>query len=357
MPAGADGAVEQRWKTNEKGEFVRPESPWRNWVKVGSEKFPPEAGRYHLYMSYACGWANGCYAAMRLKGLEGVIGTSIVHPTWQKTDPETDDHSGWAFTDPDDPPVTNQKGHGSFGHEGVVPDTVNNAKFVRDLYKLASGDDAVKGPYTVPVLWCKKTKTIVSNESMDILKMLNSEFNEFAKNPDVDLFPNDLADVGDKINSWVYPNINNGAYRCGLASTQEAYDIANDQLYEHLDKAEALLSEQRYLCGSRMTWLDIRLYMTLVRFDPVYVVYFKCSRKRISDYPNLFNYLKDMYQIPEIKAVTNFYHIKTHYFTSHPHLNVFAIVPKCSDLDVDLNLPHDRDRFGPGFSGTAPVAN
>jgi len=327
----------------EKGEFKRVDAAWRSWIKKGDPEFPPEKDRYHLYISLACPWANGCFCVLKMKGLEDTIGVSIVHPTWQKTNAGVDDHSGWAFKDPSDPPTANQNGHGSFECDGCIPDTINNAKYIRDLYRLADDKD---GKYTVPVLWDKKKKTIVSNESTEILRMLNSEFNEFAKNPDLDLYPADLEIQINAAHSWIYPNINNGVYRCGFAKTQEAYDAAADSLYENLCKAEELLGKHRFVTGSRLTGIDLRLYMTLIRFDPVYVVYFKTSRKRISEFPNLFNFMKDIYQIPEVKAVTNLRHIKMHYFTSHPNLNFYAIIPKGSDEDVDLDAPHDRARLG-----------
>jgi glutathionyl-hydroquinone reductase len=315
-------------ETDAKGSFVRKESTFRNFIEKGG-KFEPEAGRYHLYVSLACPWANRCVAAMRLKGLEDTIGLSITHPTWKRTRPDKKDpedhHTGWFFASPEDPPVSNSQGMGSFDCSGCIPDTVNGVKFVRDLYELAQD---TSGKYTVPVLWDKKEKTIVNNESSEILRMFNSAFNDFAKNPELDLYPEELRGEIDALNEWIYPNINNGVYRCGFATTQEAYNIAFNDLFSALDKVEELLSKRRYIAGGdTITEADIRLFMTLIRFDPVYVVYFKTDKKAIREYPNISEYVKDIYSTPGIKESISIDHIKKHYFTSHPKLNAYAIIP------------------------------
>ncbi|EKX48075.1 hypothetical protein GUITHDRAFT_69037 [Guillardia theta CCMP2712] len=325
---------------DESGELKRKKAAWCNWVEPGSESFPPEKDRYHLYISYACPWAHRCLILLKMKGLEDAIGVSVVHPTWQRTKPEEDEHIGWMFRDPSDPPVSNLNGHGSFPCTYCIPDTVNNAKSIRELYEIA-GDK--EGKYTVPVLWDKKKKTIVSNESSDIILMFNSAFNSIAKNPDLDLYPEDLRKEIDEVNSWIYPRINDGVYRCGFAQKQDAYEKAFDALFESLDRVEEILSKKRYLVGDRITVADIRLFVTLIRFDPVYVVYFKTDQSRIDDYPNMFNYMKEIYQMPAIKPTVIFPHIKTHYLSSHPKLNYYGIIPK--GRKVNLDTPHNRDNM------------
>ncbi|KAL4444882.1 hypothetical protein ABPG77_003932 [Micractinium sp. CCAP 211/92] len=276
------------------GEFKRKESQFRNHIMRGGE-YEPEAGRYHLYVSLACPWASRCVAVLHMKGLQDVIGLSVTHPTWQPTRPGQDEHTGWAFAAPGDSPLASPTGHGSFPCDGCIPDSVNGAKFVRDLYDKA-GDTF--GKYTVPVLWDKKKGTIVNNESSEIIRMLNSEFNELSTNPSLDLYPKDLQATIDEVNSWVYPQINNGVYRCGFATSQEAYDTAFDELFSALDRCESILERQRYIAGDRLTEADIRLFHTLIRFDEVYVVYFKTNRRFIHEYPNLRGYVQDLYQTP-----------------------------------------------------------
>jgi len=263
-----------------------------------------------------------------------------VHPTWQYTRPGQDEHIGWVFGDPSDPPLTNLNGYGAYSAEYSIPDFVNGAKCVRDLYELAGDTD---GKYSVPILWDKKNKTIVNNESADIVQFFNSAFDEFAKYPDVDLYPEELRPQIEELNSWIYPCINDGVYRCGFSQTQDAYEKAFDELFNALDRAEELLSKQRFLTGARFTMADLRLFMTLIRFDPVYVVYFKTNKKRIDEYHNLFNYMKEIYQMPAVKPTVNLQHIKIHYLSSHPKLNYYGIIPK--GKEVDLDAPHDRHRF------------
>eukprot|EP00438_Fugacium_kawagutii_P036254 Skav223693 [mRNA] locus=scaffold1907:149356:151961:+ [translate_table: standard] len=248
------------------------------------------------------------------KGLEDCIGYSIVHPTWQRSRPNdpADLHHGWMFCKPGDEPLSNSLGFGSFEcDDALIPDT--------------AGDTG--GKYSTPLLWDKEKNTIVNNESMDILRMFNSKFNKWAKNPDLDLFPSDLEAEAEAANSWIYPNINNGVYRQPMEGTSD--------LGEALAKAEALLSKQRYVCGTRFSYMDLRLFMTLIRFDAVYVVYFKTNVGTIEmNYPNLLEFCKDIYQ------AINMRHIKMHYFTSHPDLNKFAVIPR--GRDVDYSGPHKR---------------
>eukprot|EP00397_Hematodinium_sp_SG-2012_P039037 GEMP01042558.1.p1 GENE.GEMP01042558.1~~GEMP01042558.1.p1 ORF type:complete len:339 (+),score=81.18 GEMP01042558.1:157-1173(+) len=336
MATTALGAV------GKKGEFSRAASRWRNFVSTDPQsKFPAEPNRYHLYVSYACPWANRCLAVRLMKGLDAVIGVSVVHPTWKRTRPDVDNHAGWAFARPGET-FTSGHGHGAFTFDDVVPDALNGALFMRDLYEKC-GDS--EGPFTVPALWDTKTKTIVSNESSEIVLMLNAEFNAYATNPDLNLAPPALDAAMQEAVDWIYPNINNGVYRCGFATTQKAYDEAVTTLFTNLDRLEELLGTQRYVCGGTITLADIFAFMTLVRFDEIYVVYFKTNKKTIAEYPNLLNYCRELYQIPGIGGSVNMTHCKVHYFSSHPSLNTYAIVPAGPDFMGNLKQPHDRARF------------
>jgi len=330
-------------RTDERGAYKRSTSAHRHIIRKNSQ-YLPEADRYHLHIALACPWACGILAALRLKGLDGVISHSIVHPTWGKTKPDdnNDNHYGWVYRKPGDEPLSNPLGYGSFGcDDALVPDEVTNADSVRAIYNL-SGDD--KGPFTTPMIYDKQTNAIVNNESTEIMRMLNSEFNEFAKYPEVDLYPTEIQDELQDLNdSMVYPNVNNGVYRCGFAKSQNAYDRAVAHLFESLDKLEEMLGEKRYLGGDKFTWLDLRLFMTLVRFDPVYVTYFKTNKKRLVDYPNLLGYVQDIYSMEDVKRCINFDHIKTHYFTSHPVFNTFGIIPAYNG--PDLNVEHGREKL------------
>ncbi|KAL3691745.1 hypothetical protein R1sor_005396 [Riccia sorocarpa] len=313
------------------GEFQRTPSSYRHFIsrKPGAD-FPPEAGRYHLYISYACPWASRCYMFLKLKGLEHVISITATKSMWDKTkeDPN-DEHHGWAF------PADDKE------EPGAKPDPLNGAKFIRDLYELADPD--YSGRYTVPVLWDTKKKTIVNNESSEITRMFNDEFNEFAKHPEVNLFPEHLKSQIEELHGWTYNSINNGVYRAGFATAQAAYDKAVNELYQALDRCEDILSKQRYIAGNEFTEPDVRLFVTLIRFDEVYVVHFKCNKKCIREYPNVFNYVKDIYQIPGIADTVVMSHIKGHYYRSHPTINKFKII--AAGPDIDYSSPHDRDRF------------
>ena len=330
---------------DDKGSFKRTASAFREIISPTHATFQPEANRYHLYISLACPWANRCYSMLHLKGLEKAIGVTIVHPTWARTrkDDPSDDHCGWQFYDSSSKvPISSATGHGSFLIDKCTPDVLNGAAFVRDLYELA-GDTLKK--YSVPVLWDTKHRTIVNNESSDILRMFNEAFDGIALHPEVDLYPAQLRGSIDEVNGWVYDSINNGVYKCGFAQSQTAYDTAMVNLYAGLDRVEGILSTQRYLVGSHFTEADLRLFMTLVRFDEVYVVYFKTNKKQIADYPHILNYCREIYQMPAIRATVDMDHIKTHYYTSHPKLNAFAIIPQGPDAVGGLEQPHDRARF------------
>lgn len=333
MPAKAHTALDEM---DDKGRFTRTAAGFRNSIEPNG-KFAPEAGRYHLYVSLACPWAAGALAALKYKGLDDVIGHSIVHPTWVRTRPDDPDdlHTGWHFKSPGDDPATNSLGHGSFDCDNaLVPDTVNGAKTIRDLYEMANDKT---GKYSTPILWCKKEKTIVSNESLDMLKIFDGAFNDgIAKHPERKLFPENAERQAEAeaLNDYIYPNINNGVYRCGFATSQSAYTEAHKDLFASLDKVEEHLRKnheelnREFLTGDDFTWIDLRLYKTIVRFDPVYVVYFKTSHKRIADHPHLLRFMRKCYSIPEIKASTNINHIKMHYYSSHPALNTYGIIPE-----------------------------
>ncbi|XP_069139213.1 glutathionyl-hydroquinone reductase YqjG-like [Argopecten irradians] len=285
----------------------------------GSSGFPSEAGRYHLYVSLACPWAHRTLIVRKLKGLEDVISCDVVD--WFM------DGHGWSFT--------NKK-------QDCTLDTVNGCSRMREVYHKANPDYG--GRITVPVLWDKQKKTIVNNESSEIIRMLNTEFNAFCTTVEqrkLDLYPENLRKEIDALNEWIYPMINNGVYRSGFARAQEAYDVAVREVFQGLDKVEGILSKSRYLTGSTLTEADIRLFTTLIRFDKVYVGHFKCNKKRIVDYPNMWGYLRDLYQIPGVADTVNFEHITKHYMASHESINPTRIVS--IGPDIDFNTPHVRE--------------
>ena len=307
------------------GRFVRQSSPFRDWVTAdGSSGFPAEAGRYHLYVSYACPWAHRALILRKLKGLEKVISVDPVH--WFMGE------NGWQF-------------------DADHPDTVNGARYLHENYVRAKPD--YTGRVTVPTLWDRQTGTIVNNESADLVRILNGEFNTFARYPERDFRPADLRDEIEAVNERVYHTVNNGVYKAGFATAQAAYEEAVDALFDSLDWLEDRLSRQRYVAGDRLTEADIRLFTTLLRFDPVYVGHFKCNKYRIADYPNLWNYTRDLYQLPGVAETVRMDHIKNHYYQSHPKVNPTGIVPKGPIVDFDA--PHDRNRFG-GPGGLDAVA-
>ncbi len=301
-----------------RGGFRRPDAPVRNWVTAdGSSGFKAEAGRYHLYISYACPWAHRALIVRHLKKLEDAVTLSVVD--WHMTD------DGWHFSDRD----------------GAVPDPNLGAKFLREVY-LAS-DPAYTGRVTVPVLWDKQTGVIVNNESAEIIRMFNDAFNAFG-NASLDLYPADKRAEIDSINDVIYNTVNNGVYKCGFGGSQAFYEESFDALFATLDDLERRLDGQRYLVGDVPTEGDWRLFTTLVRFDAVYFGHFKCNLRRIIDYPNLSNYLRDLYQTPGVAETVNMHHIKWHYYHSHTSINPTGIVPRGPALDFEA--PHDRGRFG-----------
>lgn len=307
-----------------KGEFKREASAFRDWITADGP-FQPEKGRYHLYVSLACPWAHRTLTVRAMKGLENVISDTVVD--WYLEFKTGVVGRGWTFTDKQ--PKTSL-------------DTLNNCETLKELYLKANPD--YTGRVTVPVLWDKKTGTVVNNESSEIIRMLNKEFNAFCATEEqrnLDLYPQSLAKEIDEVNAWVYETINNGVYRCGFAKTQEAYDDAVVKLFASLDRVEEILSKSRYLCGNQLTEADVRLFTTLVRFDTVYVNHFKCNKKRIVDYPNIWGFTRDVYQVPGVKETVDQEHIQKHYQMSHTNINPTQIVAIGPDLDFDA--PHGRD--------------
>ncbi len=305
-----EGKWVDKWYDTESsdGKFKREQSSFRNWIKTdGSSQFIPEKGRYHLYVSLACPWAHRTIILRKLKKLEDIISLSIVDPLMLE--------SGWEFSN----------------YPGSIPDNVNNTKYMYEIYLKA--DNNFTGRVTVPVLWDKKEKTIVNNESSEIIRMLNSEFSNFT-DVNTDFYPMELKEKIDEINSFVYADINNGVYKCGFATTQNAYEEAFENLFSALDKVEAILDNNKYLCGKHLTEADVRLFTTLIRFDPVYYSHFKCNFMQISDYKNIHKYLKNLYNYPGIKETVNFTHIKEHYYKSHKTINPTGIVPKGPEINL-----------------------
>lgn len=301
-----EGQWQDKWydTKNNNGKYKRQDSSFRNWVKAdGSSDYAPLAGRYTLYVSLACPWAHRTLIIRALKGLEKVIDVVVVEPLML--------HQGWML-DTDTPFHT--------------------------IYTQAQSN--YTGRVTVPVLWDKETNTIVNNESSEIFRMLNVEFDALATNKVDDLYPTALQNDIDEMNDFIYPNINNGVYKTGFATTQPAYEEAHGNLFEALDQVEAILSTQRYLLGDQLTEADWRLFTTLVRFDAVYVGHFKCSKKRIVDYPNIWGYLKELYQVPGVANTVNMDHIKSHYYASHTMINPTGVIP----LGPEINFRKDHGR-------------
>lgn len=320
--------IEGRWhdqwyESSADGAFQREQAQRRHWVTAdgqpgpsGEGGFKAEAGRYHLYVSLACPWAHRTLILRKLKGLEGLIDVSVV--SWLMLE------NGWTF----------DKAHGSSG------DTLDGFDFMHQRYTADTAD--YTGRVTVPVLWDKHLKRIVSNESAEIIRMFNSAFNGLTGNT-LDFYPEALRTSIDALNERIYPAVNNGVYRAGFATSQQAYERAFDDLFAELDHLEQHLGEHRYLAGEYLTEADVRLFTTLIRFDAVYYSHFKCNLRRIADYPNLSNWLREMYQWPGVAETVDFEHIKAHYYASHRTINPTGIVPK-GPLQV-FDAPHDRGRL------------
>ncbi|NEQ53600.1 MAG: glutathione S-transferase family protein [Leptolyngbya sp. SIO3F4] len=317
-----DGVWQDKWYNTSStgGRFVRKASQFRNWVTsdgspgpTGTGGFKAEPDRYHLYVSYACPWAHRALIFRVLKGLEEMISLSTVH--WFMGE------NGWTFESGED----------------VIADTLFNAKVLHEIYTHA--DPYYTGRVTVPILWDKQTKTIVNNESSEIIRMFNSAFDPIGALPG-DYYPQPLRERIDELNDRIYNTVNNGVYKCGFATTQVAYEEALTPLFESLDWLEKILTTQRYLTGNQLTEADWRLFTTLVRFDSVYVGHFKCNTRRIVDYPHLWAYLRELYQIPGIAKTVNFSHIKRHYYQSHETINPTRIVPL--GPNINFTEPHNR---------------
>jgi putative glutathione S-transferase len=292
------------------GRFVRKDSAFRNWVTPdGDDGFAAEKGRYHLYVSLACPWAHRTLIMRALKGLEEMIPLSVVH--WLMLE------QGWTFQD----------------GPGVVADPIHHARYLHEVYRAA--DPHYSGRVTVPLLWDRKTGRIVNNESSEILRMLGSAFDRLGAKAG-DYYPEELRPMIDQLNARIYDSVNNGVYRAGFATTQEAYEEAVEPLFATLDWLEERLARSRYLCGERLTEADIRLFTTLVRFDAVYVGHFKCNLRRIVDYPNLWRYTRDIYHLPGVAQTVNLQHIKGHYYQSHRTINPTGIVPKGPVIDFSF---------------------
>jgi glutathionyl-hydroquinone reductase len=296
---------------NPTGEYIRPESEFRDAIAADSP-YPPETGRYRLYVGLGCPWAHRTLVVRALKGLEDAIAITTVSPSSEA--------GIWVF---------DQEEEGC----NALP----------ELYQLAQ--PGYSGRCTVPVLWDSQTKSIVNNESAEIIVMLNVQFNEFAKNPTLDLYPEALREKIDRWNAKIYSAVNNGVYRCGFAQTQAAYEQACNELFATLDEIDAALETSRYLCGDRVTLADARLFTTLFRFDVVYYGLFKCNRRRIQDYPNLGPYLRDLYQLPGVAATCDLESVKRDYYGNLFPLNPGGIIPLGPDV-TNLLEPHDRENVG-----------
>jgi glutathionyl-hydroquinone reductase len=320
-----DGVWHDRWYDTRRtgGRFMRADARFRNWITAdgvpgpsGEGGFKAEPNRYHLYVALACPWANRTLIFRALKGLEGMIGLSATH--WLMAE------NGWTFA----------------AGEDVVPDTVNGASCIHQLYTKA--DPRYSGRATVPVLWDKRRATIVSNESSEIIRMFNSAFDGIGARTG-DYYPEHLQAEIDGINARVYDTVNNGVYKSGFATSQEAYEATVVPLFATLDWLEERLRDRRFLMGAEPTEADWRLFTTLIRFDPVYVGHFKCNIRRLIDYRNLFAYTRDLYQWPGVRATVNFGHIKRHYYMSHTAINPTGIVPV--GPAIDFEAPPGRDRL------------
>ena len=328
--------VDGEWRTDayeladDDGEFEREETTFRNWV--GGERvrdgeapdpdaeFPVESGRYHLYVSDACPWAHRTLVTRALKGLEGAISVDVVDPYR--------DEDGWQFT-PE--------------KEGCTADSVNGFDYLREAYVAA--DQEYTGRVTVPVLWDTERETVVNNESEEVMRMLDVAFDDLATR-DVDLYPAGHREAVDRVIDEIYDPINNGVYRAGFAETQTAYERAVGDLFDALDRWEGVLDDQRFLAGDVLTEADVAMFTTLVRFDDVYHTHFKCNRRKMAEYPNLWNYLLELYQLPGVAETVNMEHIREHYYTTHPDLNPRRIV--AVGPDHDFLAPHDRARLPGG---------
>jgi putative glutathione S-transferase len=326
--------IEGKWVTgwterDAQGRFNRMPTQFRNWITAdGSSGFKAEAGRYHLYVSLGCPWAHRTAIMWKLKGLEEVISLSVVDPVISE--------NGWKFSD----------------YPGCIPDAVNHAQYLSEIYLKANPN--YTGRVTVPVLWDKETGIIVNNESRQIMRIFDTEFASFGKT-DVNFFPENLQEEIEETIDVIYQPINNGVYRSGFAKSHAAYEEAVTELFQALDYWEKVLEKQRYLCGNRITEADWCMFTTLLRFDVAYYGLFKCNLRRLVDYPNLWNYLKDLYQQPGVKQVCNIDHIKRLYYMGLPQLNPTEIVPAGPVINFDA--PHNRQELTKHFDSLSYLTN
>ncbi len=313
-----NGRWTENWtEQNEKGQFQRMSTQFHHWITAdGSSGFRAECGRYHLYISLGCPWAHRTALLWKLKGLENIIGLSIVDPVINA--------QGWQFSD----------------NSGCVRDTVNHADYLWQVY--VKSDPTYTGRVTVPVLWDKQTNQIVNNESRQIIQMFNSEFDALGAKP-IDFYPLALRQEVDQILDEIYQPINNGVYRSGFATSQVAYDMAVMELFQALETWENILANQRYLCGNRITFADWCLFTTLFRFDLAYYGLFKCNLKRLVDFPNLWNYCRELHQYPDVQIVCDVDHVKRLYYAGLSELNPTRIVP--TGPEINFGLPHNRQRI------------
>jgi len=314
-----DGIWQDRWydTSASDGRFVREDAQFRQLIGAAGNSYSPDSGRYHLYVSLACPWAHRTLIVRSLKNLQSHIDVSVVSPIMLD--------KGWTF-------VT---------EEGSTGDIAQGHGLMHQVYSAAQAD--YSGRVTVPVLWDKQTGSIVNNESSEIIRMLGTAFDDLTGNQ-LDLYPSALRRTIDNWNSRIYPAINNGVYRAGFATTQEAYAEAYAEVFAELDHIDAHLANHRYLCGDTLTEADIRLFTTLIRFDAVYHGHFKCNRQRVEDYLSISGYLRDIYQLPGVADTVDFDHIKTHYYASHGTINPTAVVPL--GPEIDYARPHDREALG-----------
>lgn len=306
-----DGVWHDEWYNTEDndGKFIREDAQFRDWISKNG-KFQPEAGRYHLYVCLACPWASRCLMMRKLKGLEEIISLSVVNPVMLE--------HGWTFED----------------GPGVIADPIIDADYMHEIYTHV--DPTYSGRVTVPVLYDKKTDTIVNNESSDIIRMMNTAFDEIGATPG-DYYPADLRDEIDDINDYVYDHVNNGVYKAGFATEQQVYEKEAQNVDDALAKLNDRLENQDYLVGDQLTEADIRLFTTLIRFEHVYFGHFKCNLHHLTEYPHLWEYTKRIYNYENLADTVNFDHIQTHYYKSHTMINPNQIIPAGPDLDLSVS--------------------
>lgn len=306
-----DGVWHDEWYNTEDndGKFIREDAQFRDWISKEG-KFQPEAGRYHLYVCLACPWASRCLMMRKLKGLEEIISLSVVSPVMLE--------HGWTFKD----------------GPGVIADPIIDADYIHEIYTHV--DPTYSGRVTVPVLYDKKTDTIVNNESSDIIRMMNTAFDEIGATPG-DYYPANLRDEIDDINDYVYDHVNNGVYKAGFATEQQVYEKEAQNVDDALAKLNDRLEHQDYLVGDQLTEADIRLFTTLIRFEHVYFGHFKCNLHHLTEYPHLWEYTKRIYNYENLADTVNFDHIQTHYYKSHTMINPNQIIPAGPDLDLSVS--------------------